>query len=308
MIEEVFSVPGGALPMDLRQIFYRRMLVIRLVEQRLLELFSMGKVRGTVHTCLGQEGCAVGVVAALDRSKDVICSNHRGHGHYLAYSGDVRGLMAEVLGLPSGVCAGIGGSQHLHRANYYSNGILGGMPPVAVGMACAEQRLDSGAVVCVFLGDGAMAEGSFYEALNLAGLWRLPLLFAVEHNGYAQSTPSAEQHAGDLPGRARTFGVPVTVVDGNDVEQVYANADAMVQRIRGGQGAELLFMQTYRLGPHSKGDDLRSEEELSPRRRDEPIARLAAMLDQSWCDQQQTGLAGEVTKIVGDLLNEATYG
>lgn len=308
MIEEVFSALAGAPSGDFRQLFYRRMLAIRLVEQQLLDLASMGKVRGTVHTCLGQEGCAVGVVAALDKSKDIVCSNHRGHGHYLAYSGDVRGLIAEVLGLSSGVCAGIGGSQHLHRANYYSNGILGGMPPVAVGMAAAEQRLHSGAVVCVFLGDGAMAEGNFYEALNLAGLWKLPLLFAVEHNGYAQSTPSAEQHAGDLAGRACAFGVPVSVVDGNDVELVYAQADAMVQRIRAGHGAELLFMQTYRLGPHSKGDDLRSEEELSCRRSSEPIARLTSMLGQPWCDQQKTGLSDEVAKVVRDLLIETHNG
>nr|WP_295784526.1 thiamine pyrophosphate-dependent dehydrogenase E1 component subunit alpha [Rhodoferax sp.] len=309
MIEQVFSTQDGVpSPEGSRQLFYRRMLAIRLVEQQLLDLVSQGKVRGTVHTCLGQEGCAVGVVAALDNGKDVICSNHRGHGHYLAYSGDVRGLIAEVLGLPTGVCSGIGGSQHLHRSNYYSNGILGGMPPVAVGMAAAERRLESGAVVCVFLGDGAMAEGTLYEALNLAGLWKLPILFAVEHNGYAQSTPSSQQHAGDLEARASAFGVPVSVVDGNDVEHVFAQAKAMVQRIRAGSGAELLFMRTYRLGPHSKGDDLRSEDELLRHRSKEPLFRLMPVLGESWCEQQELILRNEVAKIVSDLLIESQYG
>ena len=218
------------------QRWFCQMVAIRQCEARLLELFNAGLVRGTVHTCLGQEACAVGVVSALDRRHDIVCSNHRGHGHYLATNGDVRGLVAEIMGRPSGVCGGVGGSQHLHRGNFYTNGILGGMPPVATGMAAAEMRLGSGRVVCVFLGDGAMAEGGLYEALNMAGLWKLPIVFAVEHNQYAQSTHWAAQHAGSLPARAGSFGVPVIEVDGNEVEAVHQATRDIVRRLRGGEG------------------------------------------------------------------------
>lgn len=282
--------------------FFARMQLIRLCEEKLLALFGKGVVRGTVHTCLGQEACAVGVVNALDRSRDIVCSNHRGHGHYLAYCGDVDGLLAEVLGLPGGVCGGVGGSQHLHRDNFYTNGILGGMPPVATGMAAAEAYLETGRVVCVFLGDGAMAEGSLYEALNLAGLWKLPILFAVEHNQYAQSTHWQAQHAGALDQRAETFGVKVATLDGNDVEAVYQAAAAAVARLRSGLGPEMLFLRTYRLGPHSKGDDLRPAEELAEHWVNEPLAHLRRKLDGVWIDDLQAAQAAELETVVEDLL------
>ena len=170
---------------------YETMALIRAVETSLLDLFGKGKLRGTVHTGIGQEAIAAGVLAALDLERDVICSNHRGHGHYLAYCGDAKGLIAEVMGLPVGVCRGVGGSQHLHKRNFYSNGILGGMAPVSVGMALAEKTSKSGAVVVQFAGDGALAEGAFYESFNIAALWKLPYMLVVEDNGYAQSTPKA---------------------------------------------------------------------------------------------------------------------
>lgn len=303
MLKKIFANPIQHLPIqEMRETFYLRMLAIRLCEEKLLALVEDGLVRGTVHTCLGQEGCAVGVVSALDRARDIVCSNHRGHGHYLTYSGDISGLLAEILGLQSGVCGGVGGSQHLHRDNFYTNGILGGMPPVAVGMAAAEARLGSGAVVCVFLGDGAMAEGSFYEALNMAALWKLPVLFAIEHNHYAQSTHWEKQHAGKLEARAQTFGVPVMVVDGNDVESVYAAASVSIDNLRSGQGPGLLFMNTYRLGPHSKGDDLRPLVERDIHWKKEPLVRLSKKLDTTWCEDQIKNVSAQIDKISEGLL------
>lgn len=168
---------------------YEQMLRIRRFEELLLQLFSQGRLRGTVHTCLGQEAIAVGLVGALDPTRDTVSSNHRGHGHFLAFQPDLRGLLAEILGRAAGVCQGLGGSQHLHVPNFYSNGILGGMAPVTAGMALAQKLDGRHGVSVVFSGDGAMAEGVVYEALNMAALWRLPLLLAVEHNGMAQSTP-----------------------------------------------------------------------------------------------------------------------
>lgn len=305
VFEDIFL--RGKLPEQaLEAIFYRQMRTIRVVEERLLALFSEGLVRGTVHTCLGQEACAVGVVNALDHPGDVLCSNHRGHGHFLGFTGNVEGLIAEILGLASGVCAGIGGSQHLHQGNYYSNGILGGMPPIATGMAMAAKLDGAGAVVCVFLGDGAMAEGSVYEALNMAGLWRLPILFVVEHNRYAQSTHWSRQHAGSLDLRAENFGVPVVSVDGNDVMAVYQATRTSLASLRAGHGPAMLFLDTYRLGPHSKGDDNRAEDELRRHWRDEPLARLRnEYLDAERCAEMDAELAVRIDALVSGLRERA---
>lgn len=245
----------------------------------LLKLITEGKIRGTVHTCLGQEACAVGVIGALNKDVDVIFSNHRGHGHYLAYSNDVEGLLAEVMGKPSGVCNGIGGSQHLQYKNFYTNGIQGAGVPIATGMALAEKYNNTNAIAVSMLGDGTFGEGAVYEAFNIAALWEVPILYVVEFNHYAQSTPSSQQHAGDLRSRAKTFGIPVTSVDGMDVLCVYEEAKKAIQRVRKDKKPELLFLETYRLGPHSKGDDHRDTQEIERFRKRDPIILLKERLD-----------------------------
>ena len=262
----------------------KQMLLISAVETALLTLFSKGMLRGTVHTCLGQEGTAVGVVNALDTTKDIICSNHRGHGHYLAYTDDPHGLIAEIMGRPDGVCGGIGGSQHLQLRNFYSNGILGGMLPIAAGMAFAEKTRGNGAIVTIFFGDGALAEGAVHEAFNMASLWKLPVLFVVEDNGYAQSTPRHLEHAGALCDRAKPYGIPVHALDGNDVMAVHAVAATVADEIRNGAGPRLLHLSTYRLAPHSKGDDFRDPAEIEAAARIAPIPRLRSLLDAATCD------------------------
>ncbi|WP_298157286.1 thiamine pyrophosphate-dependent dehydrogenase E1 component subunit alpha [Ferrovum sp.] len=286
---------------ELLRNFFHEMFRIRVVEETLLNLFAHGAIGGTVHTCLGQEAVAVGVTSALNREMDIICSNHRGHGHFLAYCRDGRGLIAEILGQPSGVCGGIGGSQHLQKKNFYSNGILGGMAPVAVGMAYAEKLKGSGAVVVQFMGDGAMAEGAVYEALNMASLWGLPIMFAVENNQYAQSTHWSAQHSGALEQRSEAFGVPVSDIDGNDVEGVYDTARRLIREIRSQCAPRLLFMRTYRLGPHSKGDDLRDPQELDYHLQQEPLYRLRKNLDPSWVTDVERQVRQEVAMLVDDL-------
>lgn len=283
---------------ELLERFFKKMSLIRAVEDSLLAVFETGAIRGTVHTCIGQEGIAVGVIEALDCERDIVCSNHRGHGHFLALTGDAEGLISEILGLDSGVCRGVGGSQHLHAPNFYSNGILGGMAPVAAGMALAEKMADSAAIVCTFHGDGAFGEGIVYETMNIASLWSLPLLICVEYNGYAQSTASELEHAGSLAQRAVPFGIPVNSVDGNDVAAVHDVASQAVARIREGRGPELLFCETYRLAPHSKGDDNRSPAELAEYWADEPIGRLRARLRPSWCEQVQADARDHVTDLI----------
>src|SRR4051812_12826051 len=183
------------------------MVVIRRVEETLLELASGGELVGTTHTYIGQEAGGVGVIDHLDPALDVVFSNHRCHGHYLAYTDDVVGLFAEVMGRTGGVCGGKGGSQHLYRGNFYTNGVQGSIVPVATGIALAEQRKRSGAVVTVFLGDGTLGQGAVYECMNLAALWGLPLLFVIENNHYAQTTPLELAVAGSITARPEAFGI-----------------------------------------------------------------------------------------------------
>ena len=186
---------------------YERMFFIRRFEESLLDLFAQGKLVGTTHTYIGQEANAVGIIDHLERERDVIFSNHRCHGHYLAFTDDAFGLLCEVMGKAPGVCGGKGGSQHLCNGNFYSNGVLGSIVPVATGIALAEKKKRTGAVSTVFLGDGTLGEGVTYESLNMASLWKLPVLFVVENNHYAQSTPVELELAGSIPARAAAFGV-----------------------------------------------------------------------------------------------------
>ena len=253
------------------------MALIRLVEEGLLALFSEGRLFGTTHTCIGQEASAVGVLSHLKPS-DIVVSNHRCHGHYIAFTDDAEGLMLEVMGRQGGVCNGKGGSQHLCTGQFFSNGILGGMVPSAVGMALAEKRMGRDALAVVFLGDGALGEGLVYESLNLASLWKVPVLFVVEHNQYAQSTPTRLQMAGTVAGRFEAFGIPQTEVNTNDVTVIHETAGQVLERVRASQSPECLILHTYRLSPHSKGDDFRDPTEIERWRENDPLKLTTAKL------------------------------
>jgi TPP-dependent pyruvate/acetoin dehydrogenase alpha subunit len=278
--------------------FFVQMTTIRTVEERLLRLFSEGLLNGTVHTCIGQEACAVGVVGALDRTRDIIFSNHRGHGHFLAYCDDVEGLIAELMGRSKGVCGGLGGSQHLHKDNFYSNGVQGGIVPVATGMALAEKEKGSGAIVAVFLGDGTFGEGVVYESLNIAALWALPILFVVEHNGYAQSTPSSLEHAGALDARTEPFGIPAAVLEVKDPCEVHAAAKTLVDSVRQRSTPRALFLLTYRLSPHSKGDDNRDPAEVDRYRCLDPLRILREKMEPVWRDGVEMEVRQRVERAV----------
>ena len=258
---------------------YQRMYFIRRFEETLLDLFSQGKLVGTTHTYIGQEANGVGVIDHLDPEVDVVFSNHRCHGHYLAFTDDAFGLLSEVMGRATGVCGGKGGSQHLCRGNFYSNGVLGSIVPVATGIGLAEKVKGTGAVSTVFLGDGTLGEGVTYESLNLASLWTLPVLFVVENNHYAQSTPIELELAGSIPARAEAFGVEVTALNTTDVEEVHEAAGRAVARIRETGAPFFLVLDTYRFSPHSKGDDNRDPAEIEERRKHDPLlvsgARIA---------------------------------
>jgi len=257
------------------------MYLIRRFEETLLGLFSEGKIAGTTHTYIGQEANAVGVIAHLEQKRDVVVSNHRCHGHYLAFTGDVDGLLREVMGREGGVCGGKGGSQHLWSGNFFSNGVLGSTVPVAAGMALAERERGSDAVTTAFIGDGTLGQGVVYETLNLASLWRLPLLFVLENNSYAQSTPSSLAMAGSIVDRANAFGIETTELDTTDVTDIHSRASAVVEEVRVSGRPHFLVLHTYRFSPHSKGDDFRDPDEIEKRRTFDPLRISAAGIDES---------------------------
>jgi TPP-dependent pyruvate/acetoin dehydrogenase alpha subunit len=253
---------------------YRVAAAIRGFEQMLLDEFARGRIGGTTHTCIGQEIAAVAVTAALDRGRDCVFSNHRGHGHFLAYCGELYLLLAEILGRPDGMCGGRGGSQHLHLRNFYSNGIQGGTVGNAVGAALAEKSRRSGAVVCVWLGDGTLGEGLVYEAMNLAALWRLPIVFAIEANRIAQSTATELQLAGSIAARCAAFDIPVAESAGTDVAEMLAAASRAVDAARADGRPQAVISHAIRLGPHSKGDDTRAPDVLQAAWARDPVATL----------------------------------
>jgi TPP-dependent pyruvate/acetoin dehydrogenase alpha subunit len=258
---------------------YERMYFIRRFEESLLDLFSRGKLVGTTHTYIGQEANGVGIIDHLDPGRDVVFSNHRCHGHYLAFSDDAFGLLCEVMGKAPGVCGGKGGSQHLCKGNFYSNGVLGSIVPVATGIALAEQKKGTGAVSTVFLGDGTLGEGVTYESLNMASLWTLPVFFVVENNHYAQSTPVELELAGSIAARAQAFGIETAELDTTDVEEIHEAAGRTVARIRETGEPYFLVLDTYRYSPHSKGDDNRDPAEIAERRQRDPLSVAGARLD-----------------------------
>jgi TPP-dependent pyruvate/acetoin dehydrogenase alpha subunit len=278
---------------------YRVASAIRAFEQMLLDEFARGRVAGTTHTCIGQEIAAVAVTAALDRSRDCVFSNHRGHGHFLAYCGEASLLLAEIFGRPDGVCGGRGGSQHLHRRNFYSNGVQGGTVGNAVGVALAEKRKRSGAVTCVWLGDGTFGEGLVYEAMNMAALWRLPIVFAIEANGIAQTTPTETQLAGSITARCAAFDIPVAEMSGADLAETLGVASRAVDAARTDERPQAVVSQAVRLGPHSKGDDTRAPELLQAAWMNDPVARLR---------QQVGSTADAIDREVADLIRDVLAG
>ncbi|WP_239169997.1 thiamine pyrophosphate-dependent dehydrogenase E1 component subunit alpha [Actinoplanes xinjiangensis] len=257
---------------------YRRMRFIRRFEETLLQLFEEGALNGTTHACIGQEADAVAVTEHLTAG-DHIFSNHRCHGHYLAHSGDALGLMAEIMGKEAGVCRGMGGSQHICAPGFKSNGVQGGIVPNAAGIAMANQLDGNTAVSVVFIGDGTLGEGVVYETLNMAALWKLPLLVVCEDNRWAQSTPVAANLAGDMAARFAAFGVPVREVDSTDVAELSTIAGEEIAAVRSGDGPRVLLIHTYRLCHHSKSDDERPQEEIDAHWLVEPLVVHGRRLD-----------------------------
>jgi pyruvate dehydrogenase E1 component alpha subunit len=262
------------------------MLRIRAFETAANQLYLSAKMPGLTHLYIGEEAVAVGICSVL-RVDDVITSTHRGHGHCIAKGADVRRMFCELLGKEEGYCRGKGGSMHIAdhaNGNLGANAIVGGSAGIATGAAFAAQRLGTDRVAVCFFGDGALGQGLLYEVMNMAALWKLPVIYVCENNLYNEYTHFSEVTAGSITARAEAFGIPTAEVDGQDVLSVRAAAELAVERGRSGGGPSFLLAATYRYHGHHVGDIDRAyyrkkeEEELWVSERD-PIDLLAGRVN-----------------------------
>lgn len=239
----------------------KKALEIRIVEERLLKLFTEGELNGTVHTAVGQEFIGVFISKYLNKG-DFITSNHRGHGHYLARFGNVRGLISEIMGKEEGISGGYGGSQHFVDTDYLSNGIQGGMLPIAAGVAINFKMKKAPNIAISYIGDGTLGEGIVYEVMNITSVYEVPLLIVLENNGYAQSTSSKQTLRGDLKKRAEGFGLKYYCSSSFDLEDLDSKSEEAINFVRHNQQPAIIEIDTYRLNAHSKGDDNRLKPEI----------------------------------------------
>lgn len=293
----------------------RQMLLIRRFEEKSAELYSAGKIRGFLHLYIGEEAVAVGVMAALG-PEDAVVATYREHGQALARGMSADSIMAEMYGKVEGCCRGRGGSMHLFDAAtrfYGGNAIVGGGLPLAVGLALADRLQGRPRVTCCFFGDGAVAEGDFHEAMNLAALWRLPVLFLCENNLYAMGTAICYTQASpDIAAKGACYGMPASWVDGMDVQAVEAAANQAVAHVRSGSGPYLLECRTYRFRPHSMFDSelYRTKDEVAQWKQRDPIDLLANRLRQLglFTDQDMVALEEEVAQEVQAAVTFAEAG
>lgn len=289
---------------------YRVMLMIRGFEQQAAASYASGEIPGFVHLSIGQEAIAVGACLHL-RSSDVITSTHRGHGHAIAKGLDLHGMFAELMGRQAGTCHGRGGSMHIADPQlgiFGANGIVAAGLPIAVGAAFAARWRGAGDVVVAFFGDGAAAQGAFHEAVNLAALWRLPVLFLCENNGYSEFSRTIDQHPVDLAVRAAGYALPFQRVDGNDIEAVACVIDSVVTLMRKGGGPHMIEALTLRVRGHYEGDPQKYRESLPEGSADlgDPIARARqALLDRGASSDAVDMVEAEVEAEVAQALENA---
>jgi pyruvate dehydrogenase E1 component alpha subunit len=253
-------------PEQLRQVLHK-MYLIRRFEEGAEECYTRGLIHGTMHLSIGQEASAMGVCMPL-AEHDQITSTHRGHGHCIAKGAEVKRMFAEFFGKTTGYCKGRGGSMHIAdvaKGNLGANGIVAGGIPIAVGAALSAKRMKTGKVVVSFFGDGANNEGAFHEALNMASIWKLPVIFVCENNGYGMSTSTERSTAvKNIAERAAAYSMPGVIVNGNIFSEVAEASHHAVERARAGEGPTLIESKTYRHRGHSKSDRnrYRTKEEI----------------------------------------------
>jgi TPP-dependent pyruvate/acetoin dehydrogenase alpha subunit len=300
--------PGSASKIEAQRwiLMYRQMLSIRLFDEHVNDLYTRALMPGLAHLYIGQEAVAVGVCEAL-RPDDYITSTHRGHGHCLAKGASPDRMFAELLGKEAGYCRGKGGSMHIAdpaTGNLGANAIVAGSVGLATGAAFSAKHLGTSRVSVCFFGEGALGQGVLYEVMNLAQLWKLPVIYVCENNLYTEYTHYSETTAGDIPARASAFGIEAEAVDGQDVRAVYSAASRLVERAREKKGPAFLLCNTYRFRGHHVGDVNREyyrskeEEQLWMTERD-PIKNLA-----DWLIEQGHAIPALLEGIRGEIQAE----
>ncbi len=297
---------------------YRRMISIRLFEEKIGELFLGGELPGFVHLYVGEEAIAVGVCANLT-DQDYITSTHRGHGHCIAKGAQIRPMMAEIFGKQTGYCKGKGGSMHIADFSVGmlgANGVVGGGYNLAVGAALAAKMRKSGQVAVCFFGDGASNRGTFHEGINMAAAWKLPVIFVNENNQWASTTPyRTTNNIEDIADRAKGYGIPGVICDGNDIFAVLETAKAAIDRARAGDGPTLIEAKTYRIKGHFVGDPemYRTKAEVQKHLdENDPLKNFAhkvigaKILKQADLDAIRVEAASEIEQAVGEA-RQAPY-
>ncbi|NMC46857.1 MAG: thiamine pyrophosphate-dependent dehydrogenase E1 component subunit alpha [Chloroflexi bacterium] len=275
-------IEGEIAPEEARHLLYL-MVLTRAFEENAEEMYALGKVHGTMHLSIGQEAIAAGASSAITRN-DYLLNTHRGHGHFLAWGGDLNRMMAEFLGKENGYCRGRGGSMHIadvESNNLGANGIVGGNLPIAVGVGLSIKIRKTDQVALTLFGDGAANEGAFHESLNMASIWNLPVIYLCENNLYAMSTPFDQAFKiEEISQRAIAYGIKGLTIDGNDVFAVHKAVRQAAERARKGDGPTLIEAITYRWRGHSKSDRqaYRTREEVKEWMEKDPIPRFAAKI------------------------------
>lgn len=278
-----------------------QMVLIRAFEEKVEEAFEGGFMRGTTHGSVGQEAIPAILMANLDKQTDYVFATHRCHGHYIAYRGDVYSLAAEMMGRRDGPVYGAGGSQHIRWKNFYTNGITGGMAPEAVGVALGLKRKGEGVSVAV-LGDGGFNEGYVQEALNLAAIYQVPVLFLLENNRYAMSTRSADFTAGSIEERVRSYHIPYYHASTSDVQGLMDVTENAVKLVRNNRCPAFLEVETFRLCGHSKSDDCAYMEENERRQHveNDPLFQVGKL-----GDYDMPSLLQQARKVVDEAFVKA---
>jgi len=288
---------------------YKEMLLIRRFEERAGQLYGLGLIGGFCHLYIGQEAVAVGLQTAMTVGKDSVITGYRDHGHMLAYKIDPKLIMAELTGRAAGISKGKGGSMHMFSVEhgfYGGHGIVGAQVPLGTGLAFAHKYRDDGGVCLTYLGDGAVNQGQVYEAFNMASLWKLPVIYAIENNQYAMGTSVARSHSEpDLYKRGESFRIPGVRVDGMDVLAVRGAAESALEWVRGGNGPILMEFMTYRYRGHSMSDPAkyRSREEVQKYREgNDPIENAARDLEKLGVKEDELKA---IDKQIKDIVVEA---
>ncbi|MCJ8332058.1 MAG: thiamine pyrophosphate-dependent dehydrogenase E1 component subunit alpha [Lentisphaeria bacterium] len=297
---------------DLLKQAYERMCLIRNFELRLNDLFLQGAVAGTTHLCVGQEACAVGVSFALE-PEDCVFSNHRGHGHLIGRGAKINRVMGEIFGSPIGYAQGRGGSQHMavKEINFMgTHGITAGTIPLAVGVGLHKKRMKEAGAGVVFFGDGAIGEGIFHESMNMASIWKLPVLFVCENNLYAMSTSHEDiSPVNDIVERAKAYSMKHIIIDGNKVDEVYEKVREIREQMITNPEPWFIELKTFRVSGHSRGDkcEYRSREEEDYWDARDPIAYARKLLEEkdAWSDADETAMQTSIDEEIAAAEKEA---